>query len=152
MDYKGELTAVQTWIKQTAGLNSWRRSKAPPALPRPVAVWDSPFRGRDKNLDRYTYEQKVVFYGTLFVNDLNESLQLQDTLITALENQCGIISLLDSTGISVGYLKNASFSFTDVEGLDVPFTLTYYVVYKRKRPTAPSSAKRVHTRITSNKE
>lgn len=150
MDYQGELKAVQSWLKATAGLNSWRRSEAPPTLPRPVVVWDSPYRGRANNLHRYAYVQKVIYYGKLYVSSLNEVLDLQDTLITDLENKCGVIPINGSGGTPLGLLKDATLEFTETEGLDVPFRLTYYVTYGRIKPAAPPAPLKVFTRVDSD--
>lgn len=147
MDYGKELDAVQRWIKSTAGLNSWRRNVAPPTLPRPVIVWESPYRGRDRHLTRYAYVQKVTYHGKLYVNSLDESLQLQETLAQDIENRCGLLEVLDDAKERVAWLKNVEITFTDTEGLDVPFTLSYEVTYGRTKPKDPPSALHVTQKV-----
>lgn len=147
MDYEKELTAIQTFIKQAAGLNSWRRTAVPPKLARPVVIWESPYRGRARHLSRWTYQQTIKYYGKLFVNDVTESNRLQELLIQNLEDICGIIPITD-TGTRVGWIKNAAFEFNDAsESLDIPFTLSYEVAYERKRPTEPPAPRYVGTKV-----
>jgi len=148
MDYEKELDTVQRWIKSTAGLNSWRRNVAPPKLPRPVIVWESPHRGRDRHLSRYSYVQKVTYYGKLYVNSLDESLRIQEQLSQDIEDKCGLLEVLDADKNRIAWLKEVEVSFDETEGLDVPFTISYEVTYARKKPTAPPSALKVTQKVT----
>lgn len=149
MDYELELTAIQTWLKASSGLNSWKRTVAPPKLPRPVVLWESPYRSRARNLSRYAYTQTVKYYGKLFINSVDEVLRLQNVLTSDLEDRCGVISVLDSAKEQVGFIKSASLVFNETEGLDVPFTLSYEVSYSRKRPEAVPPPKYIYTKVTS---
>lgn len=152
MDYELELTAVQKWLKASSGLNSWRRNVAPPTLPRPVVVWETPYRGRKRSLHRYAYTQSVKYYGKLYVNSLDEVLQLQNRLTEDLENRLGTLDVLDANGNTVGFIKSAEITFNQTEGLDVPFTFSYEVTYSRKRPDAIPSATYVYTKVRGNFE
>lgn len=153
MDYETELTAVQTFIKKAAGLNSWRRTAVPPKLARPVVLWESPYRGRARHLSRWTYQQTIKYYGKLFVNDVAESNRLQELLIQRLEDTCGVLPLTDDKGNRIGWIKNAVFEFNDAsDSLDISFTLSYEVAYERARPTEPPAPRYVSTRVTLNEE
>ena len=149
MDYLLELTAVQTWLKSAAGLNSWRRSNAPPTLSRPVILWESPFRGRARHLHRYAYVQTVRYYGKLFVNSVDEVLILQQRLSEDIENRCGLLDVLNKDGVKVGILKSVEVEFNETEGLDVPFRLSYEVAYTRTKPEPPPAPLHVYTKVTS---
>lgn len=149
MDYELELNTVQKWLKATSGLNSWRRAAAPPTLPRPVIIWESPYRGRKRNLHKYAYTQSVKYYGKLFINSVDEVLRLQNLLTEDLENRLGRLEVLDK-GILVGYIKAAEIVFNQTEGLDVPFTFSYEVSYSRSRKEPLPPPTYVHTKVTSN--
>lgn len=149
MDYELELTAIQTWLKSASGLNSWRRAAAPPTLPRPVVLWESPYRGRTRHLHRYAYVQRVKYYGKLFINSLDEVLRLQNSLSEDLENRCGVIEVLNKNGDKVGLLKSVELEFNETEGLDVPFRLSYEVAYTRTKPEQPPAPLNVYTKVTS---
>lgn len=150
-DYELELKAVQTWLKASSGLNSWKRTVAPPHLPRPVVLWESPYRGRARNLSRYAYTQTIKYYGKLFINGVDEALDIQNRLVVDLEDRCGTIPILDATGAQAGYIKAAQLVFNETEGLDVPFTLSYEVSYSRKRPEAIPPPKYVYTKVTGDR-
>lgn len=149
MDYVLELKAVQTWLKSASGLNSWRRTNAPPTLPRPVILWESPFRGRARHLHRYAYVQNVKYYGKLFVNSVDEVLVLQQRLSEDIENRCGLLDVLNKEGAKVGLLKSVELEFNETEGLDVPFRLSYEVAYTRTKPTEPPAPIHVYTKVTN---
>lgn len=150
MDYELELQAVQKWLKTSAGLNSWRRAAAPPTLPRPVVIWESPYRGRTRHLNRYAYTQSVKYYGKLFINSLDEVLKLQNLLTEDLENRCGLLDVVGADGIVVGFLKAAEIKFTETEGLDVPFTFSYEASYSRTKPKAIPPPNYVYTKVVSS--
>jgi len=150
MDYELELQAVQTWLKTSSGLNSWRRAGALPTLARPVVIWESPYRGRKKHLNRYAYTQNVKFYGKLFINSVDEALRLQNHLIEDLENRCGILNVYNVDGDLVGYIKAAEISFKDTEGLDIPFTFAYEASYSRTKPAPIPPPRYVATKVHSN--
>ena len=131
MDYDNELRTVQTWLKSTAGLNSCKRGVGL-KLARPVVLFDSPGRSRERHLTRHSYVQTVQWYGKLYVDSLDEGLRYQNILVTDLEDKCGLLEVVDDKGEHLAYLKQATLSFRDTEGLDIPFTLSYEVAYKRK--------------------
>ncbi|MEG1083977.1 MAG: hypothetical protein RSE04_06005 [Hydrogenoanaerobacterium sp.] len=151
MDYELELETVQTWLKSVGGLNSWKRSGLPPSLPRPVVVWETPYRSRKKQLNRYAYTQTVKYYGKLYINSVDEILRLQNTLVQDLENKTGLLEVKDA-GVSVGYMKAVELTFNQTEGLDVPFTLSYEVSYSRTKPTPTPAPKYVYTKVTCSRE
>lgn len=130
MDYDKELKAVQTWLKSTAGLDSFKRGVSL-KLSRPVVLFDSPGRSRARHLTRYAYVQTVSVFGTLYVNSLDECLVYQNALLQDLEDKCGVLDIVDDNGTAEGHLKNADLKFKESDSLDVPFTLTYDVAYKR---------------------
>lgn len=152
MDYEQELTAIQTWIKLASGLNSWKRTAAPPKLPRPVVLWESPYRSRARHLNRYAYTQTVKYYGKLFINSVDEVLRLQNLLIADLENRCGVLAVSDDKKNEVGFIKAVEIAFSEAEGLDVPFTLSYEASYSRQKPAEIPPPKYVYTKVTSNRE
>lgn len=147
VDYELELATVQKWIKATANLNSWRRAEAPPLLPRPVIVWESPHRSRKRNLHRYAYTQTVKYYGKLFINRLDECLRIQNTLTESLEDRLGRLEVADSNGTVIGFMKEAVVEFTQIEGLDIPFTFSYEVTYSRHRVDPLPPPKYVYTKV-----
>lgn len=155
-NYQKEMGAVQRWLKATADLNSFHVDKRPKNIPRPVAELLAPFRGRDRNLTRYKYVTKVIQYGTLYVATLADAARYQDTLLSALEESVGVISIYgmlpDGQGGEVegviATLTDGELSFSTAAALDVPFSLTYYVTYTRVRPPDPPPATKVGNRIT----
>ena len=108
MEYSKELTAIQMWLKSTAGLNSFKRGTNV-NLSRPVVLFDVPGRGRARHLTRYSYVQTVTWPCTLYVDTLDEAVRYQEVLVSDLEDRCNVLESLDAT-----------------------FTLTYEVAYKRK--------------------
>lgn len=150
VDYELELTTVQTWIKKIAGLNSWRRTAAPPTLARPVIVWESPHRSRKRNLHKYAYTQTVKYYGKLYVNTVDECLRLQNLLTESLENALGRLDIVGSDGVTIGFMKEAEIGFTQIEGLDVPFTFSYDVTYSRRRADPLPPPRYVYTKVRVN--
>lgn len=130
MDYDKELNAIQTWLKSTAGLASFKRGVSL-SLSRPVVLFDSPGRSRSKHLTRYAYVQTVSVFGTLYVDSLDECLIYQNALLQDLEDKCGVVDVVDDKGNLEGRLKNANLKFKEGDSLDVAFTLTYDVAYKR---------------------
>ena len=153
MDYEYELTAIQTFFKRYAKLNSWRRADAEPKLARPVVLWESPYRGRARHLSRWSYTQTVKYYGKLYVTSVTQSITLQEAIASNLENLCGVLPILDEKGDRVGWIKNAVAEFNDASGeLEIPFTISYEVSYTRTRPEAPPPPRVVGTRVTVNKQ
>ncbi len=153
MDYEYELQAVQRFLKQYAGLNSWRRADAEPKLARPVVLWDSPYRGRARHLSRWSYTQSVKYFGKLYVTDVTQAVALQEKLTVNLEDLCGLLPIVDDKGDRVGWIKNAAVEFNDASGdLEIPFTFSYEVSYTRKRPEVPPPPRVVGTKVTVNKQ
>lgn len=154
-NYEKEIEAVQRWLKTTAGLNSFPVAKTPPKLTRPVVVLLTPFRGKDRNVDRYRYVNKVIQYGILHVADLAQGLALQDALSTTLEEAVGKIPVFgmvdDGQGgqveSKIAELFDGEIEYQNTQALDVPFQITYYVQYTRVRPVAPPPPTFVGTRI-----
>lgn len=130
MEYSKELTAIQTWLKSTAGLNSFKRGTNL-NLSRPVVLFDVPGRSRAKHLTRYSYVQTVTWPCTLYVNTLDEAVRYQEALVSDLEDRCNVLEISEN-GKRVGWLKNVVAKFINGDSLDATFTLTYDVAYKRK--------------------
>ncbi|WP_287714508.1 hypothetical protein [Blautia sp.] len=130
MEYDKELKALQTWLKDTAGLNSFKRGVGL-KLARPVVLFDSPGRSRARHITRYSYVQTVQWFGTLYVDNLDEAIKYQEALVQNLEDKCGVLEVKDDAGNIVGRLKNAELKFKEAESLDIAFTLSYEAAYKR---------------------
>lgn len=130
MEYSKELTAIQTWLKSTAGLNSFKRGTNL-NLSRPVVLFDVPGRSRAKHLTRYSYVQTVTWPCTLYVNTLDEAVRYQEALVSDLEDRCNVLEISEN-GKRIGWLKNVVAKFINGDSLDATFTLTYDVAYKRK--------------------
>lgn len=148
MEYLKELEVIQTWIKAAANLNSYRLAEAKPKVARPIILWETPSRSRDRNISRYQYVVKVKQYGRLFVKDLEDALRIQELLIIDLEEKVGLLPIMDGDNL-IGRLKEIKIEFTDSEDLDIPFSISYEVTYGRTRPTEPPAATTVSTRIIS---
>jgi hypothetical protein len=152
MAYLEELDALQRWIYGTAGLTSMRLAEAPPKVARPVILWEPPFRGRDRNLGRYTYINRVQQYGKLYVTSLDQLTDYQEKLLGDLEEKVGVLPVFDSTGVKVADLKNVELEFNRSESLDVPFIIRYEIAYARTRPAAAPNATTVYNKKTVNIE
>ena len=74
MEYSKELTAIQMWLKSTAGLNSFKR-------------------GTSVNLTRYAYVQTVTWPCTLYVDTLDEAVRYQEALVSDLEDRCNVLEI-----------------------------------------------------------
>ena len=149
MDYLKELETIQTWIMKTAGVPSYRLSIAKPKLARPVILWETPSRVKASNLDMYVYTQKVRQYGKLFMNNLDETLDVQEKLAKSVEELNNTLHIIDGVNV-IGALKNVRIEFNDSESLDVPFSVVYEVTYSKLRPQEAPSAATVGTRIQAN--
>lgn len=150
MDYLKELEAIQTWVKSVAGLNSYRLAEAKPKVARPIILWETPSRNRERNISRYQYVNKVRQYGRLFVSSLDEALRVQEALIKDLEEKVGIIPIMEN-GERIALLKAVEIEFTDSENLDIPFNISYEVTYGRTRPADAPNATTVTTKVISSK-
>jgi hypothetical protein len=142
MDYIKELEVIQTWIKATAGLNSYRLKEANPKVGRPVILWETPSRGRDRNISQYQYVNRVRRYGKLFVESADQADDIQEKLIKDLEEKQGVLPIKDGVTM-VGYLKAITIDFGEGVGLDIPFTIQYEATYGRTRPQQPPPASKV---------
>lgn len=130
MEYAIELRTVQTWLKSTAGLNSFKRG-VELNLARPVVLFDVPGRSRARHLTRFSYVQTVTWPCTLYIDSLDEAMRYQDALVTDLEDRCNVLEITDENKQRIGWLKNVTVRFTGAESLDAAFTLSYDVAYKR---------------------
>lgn len=147
MEYAKELNAVQTWLMSSAGLKSFKRGTGL-KLSRPVVLFDSPGRSRARHLTRYSYVQTVQFFGTLYVDNLDEAIAYQEALVSDLENKCGVIEVKDAGGKVEGRLKCAELKFKETDSLDIPFTLSYEVAYKRSGWDTPiPTADSLHNKV-----
>lgn len=132
-DFRKELTALSTWAKQAAGLNSFRLSEAPQKVARPVILWETPSRGSKVNLETYKYKQTVRQYGKLFVTSVDQLVAIQDALTKDLEDRYGVIQVMEAAAI-IGRLREAEITFDNGESLEVSFNIAYEVTYGRTRP------------------
>lgn len=152
MEYLKELEALQVWIKAAAGLNSFRLKDAKPNLARPVILFETPSRGKVRNLGRYKYVVPVTQYGKLFINSVDEADQCQEALIQDLEERVNVLPIYgdDQQPIPGIYLKAAVINFGQGDGLDIPFTISYEATYTRTKPVDPAvGAATVVTRYTT---
>jgi len=154
MAYEKELEALQRWVKSVAGLNSVRLSDAQPKVARPVILWETPSRSKNRNLRRYQYVNRVTQYGRRYVNSLDQLLTYQEALLGDLEEKVGVLPVYAADGTVAANLKAVELDFTDNQGqaissLDVPFSIKYEVTYGRVRPAEPPPATTVTTKITA---
>lgn len=150
MAYNEELEALQRWVKATADLNSIKLKESMPALTRPVIVWETPSRGRNQNLSRYKYTVKVIQFGKLYVKDVGQGNDLQDALISDLEERVGVLPIYrrqDGVDVQVAILKQATIEFDPAETLEIPFKITYEATYTRTKPEPYPQATYVGLRI-----
>lgn len=147
--YIAELSALQRWVKTTTGLDSLRQKEAPPRLARPVILWESPHRGRDRNLNRWAYVNKVTQFGKLFVINVDQLAIIQDKLFSDLEERTGLLPVYGAAGIVVTLLKNCDLTFSNSDTLNIPFSITYEITYTRVKPPAVPNATFVGNKIRS---
>lgn len=148
--YEQEIDALQRWIKKAAGLNSMRLNSAPPKVTRPVILWEHPHRGKDRNVNRWQYVNKVQQFGKLFVNSFDEAARLQQ-LIMDLEEKVGVIPIYEA-GEPVALLKAVEITFKNSQDLDIPIIVSYEATYTRNRPEAAPAASFVGTKISVRQE
>jgi len=150
--YDQELSALQRWVKATAGLNSVRLRDAAPKVARPIILWETPGRKKDRNLSRYLYVTKVTQYGRLYVNSVDQLIDLQESLLGDLEEKVGVLPVYGNEGAVIAYLKAVELIFPESQGinitsLDVAFHITYEATYSRTKPVDPPPATFVGTRV-----
>lgn len=148
MEYNKELLTIQKWLKDTAGLNSFKRGVSL-NLSRPVVLFDVPGRSRARHLTRYSYVQTVTWPCTLYVNSLDDAVRYQEALVTDLEDRCNVLEIVTDKKEHESWLKNVTAKFHDGDSLDTTFTLTYDVAYKRAGWDAKDpEAEHLYTRLT----
>ena len=150
-NFEAELDALGRWIKGAANLNSIRLTQAPPAVARPVVLWEAAARGKDRNLDRYTYVNRVQQYGKLYVSSLDQLNDLENLLLADLEERVGVLPVF-AGGLAIGHLKAVEIEFSNSETLDVPFTVKYEVTYGRVMPDEAPPATYVGNKITTGEK
>lgn len=154
-NFENELEALTRWCTTAASLTSFHAGQAPTEIARPSVEFKAPYRGRDRIRDRYVYVNKVIQYGVLYAATLAQGVGLQDRLFSNLEEAVGRIPVYglvtDGQGGQkediIAWLFDARLEFQTATGLDIPFTLTYYVTYTRARPATPPPATFVGTRV-----
>jgi len=149
-NYRLELNTIQTWIKEAANINSIRLNSGKTKAARPIILFEPPGRGKDRELTRYKYVNGITQYCRLFANDLDEALEIQENLITDIEDRDSYLDIENSNGDIVGKLKNVEVEFTDSDGLDISFVIRYEVTYSRPVPDAPPSPTFVGNRLIVN--
>lgn len=149
-NYLREIDALGRFLVKAANLKSMRLTDAPPTVTRPVVLWENPHRGRSRNLNRYDYIVRVQQFGKLFVHNFNQAAEIQDKLLTYLEELVGNLEVYenDQSLKVVGLLKQVTIEFSNTETLDIPINVTYEATYSRTRPAEPPPATIVNTRIT----
>lgn len=145
--YELEIDAIQRWIKTAAGLNSMRLTSAPPKVPRPVILWENPQRGKDRNVSRWQYVNKVQQFGKLFVNSFDEAASIQQKLQLDLEEKVGILPIYETSGKQIAILKAVDISFKNSQELDIPIIVNYEATYSRTKPVEPPPAIFVGTKV-----
>ena len=152
-NFKSELKALQTWAKAVAGLNSYRLKEGMPALARPVIVWETPSRGRDRYLSRYTYVVKVIQFGRLYVKSIDQAADLQELLLADLEEKFNMIPIIDGQGKEIAKLKQVKIEFdheaAGTSSLGISFKVTYEATYARTKPVPAPAATYVGNKITT---
>lgn len=146
-NYKLELNTIQTWIKQAAGINSIRLNSGKTKAPRPIILFEPPGRGKDRELTRYKYINGITQYCRLFVNNLDEALEIEEALLSDIEDRDSFLNIEDQNGNQVGRLKEVEVEFTDSDGLDISFVIRYEVTYSRPVPDAPPAPTFVGNRL-----
>lgn len=147
-----EIDALQRWVFQDAGLTSIKLKAAPPTVARPAILWETPQRGKAKNLNRYTYVVRVQQYGKLFVADFDQAADLQDKLLGGIEERYGVLPVYESDQADadkIAKLKAVTIDFGNSETLDIPITVTYEATYGRTKPEALPTATKVTTKTTT---
>lgn len=148
-EYRKELRALSTWIKQTAGLNSARLDTTPQKLARPVVIWETASRGSKTNLETYKYKQTVRQYGKLYAGNLDQLIEYQDKLIQDMENRFGVIPIVENS-LTISKLREAEITFDNGASLEVAFNIKYEVTYGRTRPTPPPAPAVVTNTVTTS--
>jgi len=142
-----ELKALQTWIKQVAGLNSWRHNENSSKLPRSVVIFDTATRGTITNLSRYEYTVPVRQYGRMSVPSVDEAVKYQGKLQIDLGEKCNVLPVIEGENI-IRKLRNVQLDFygNDLEG---QFSINYEVTYTRDKPPEAPHATEVVSAITT---
>lgn len=144
--FEQEIDALQRWVKTAAGLNSMRLIAAPPKVARPVILWENPHRGKDRNVSRWQYVNKVQQFGKLFVNSFDEAARIQQQLSLDLEEKVGVLPIYEA-GNQVALLKAVEITFKNSQDLDIPIIVTYEATYSRQRPDVAPPASFVGTKL-----
>lgn len=150
-NFEAELDAIGRWIKGAANLNSIRLQLAPPAVARPVILWEPAARSTSRNLSRYLYVTKVQQYGKLYVVSLDQLNEYENLLLADLEERVGLVPVFAGAQ-TIGHLEAVEIEFSNSETLDVPFTVRYEVTYSRVTPEAAPPATYVGNKITTRNE
>jgi len=153
MGYNEELNVISTWVKAVAQLPNMRLREAPAKVARPVILWENPSRGKDRDISRYTYVNKVIQFGKLFVSSVEQANDLQEKLLADLQEKGGVLPIyntVDGQQVLVGRLKQVDIKFRESDNLNIPVELTYEVTYGRTRPAAVPAATTVTNKVTTN--
>lgn len=144
--YAKELLELQTWLKKTAGLNSYRVGVAN-SNARPVVALEMPSTRTDRTITQYQYIKAKRQYCKLYVNHLDELLEIQEKLEIDLEERYGTLEIKEGAE-TVGKLKAVKINFQEADGLVVPFNIEYEVTYSRTKPTEAPNATKIVTKQT----
>ena len=150
MGHMQEIEALQRWVYTDAGLTSMRLTDAPPVVTRPVILWETPRRSASRFMNRYDYMVSVQQFGKLYVHNLDQLSSVTDALIFGLHERENVIPVFlnDVHNLPLTHMKNVRIEFRESTELDVPFTVSYDVVYSKTRPEPVPHATDVHNTIT----
>lgn len=155
--YLQELDALQRFVWESAQLKSMRLIDAPPAVARPVLMWEAPHRRKGQEIDSYTYTMHVTQYGKLYTATLNQLNDFQEKMTVYLENGDSAagrppitLPLFDPQNERVGWLKQVQLEFDHSVDLDVGLQIKYRVTYSRVRPAPAPPATKVGQRMKIN--
>lgn len=151
-DYQKELDTISKWIYDTTGVPGLEITNDRSKRARPFILYEIPWRGRDRNITRYKYINRVRQYAKLFVRNATEALEIQEKLLKGIEDLDGILPVLDDQGEEIGLLKEVNIEFTDSQGLEINFTVNYEVTYSRPKPDPVPAATFVGQRVSVDKD
>jgi hypothetical protein len=149
-EFSKELLTLQTWLKTIANLGSYREGvKAGNA--RPVVALEAPSNIGTRQLTTYQEAYTKRQYCRLYVNNLDEALEIQEKLTFNLVEKRGRMAIMED-GVKVGTLREVKVNFQQGEGLVVPFDIEYEVTYGRTKPQPAPHATTVITKYIPHTE
>jgi hypothetical protein len=151
MGYTEELDALGRWVYGTAGIQSHRLSSAPPAVARPVILWEGPNRRKGQDLGNYSHIRRVSQYGTLYVDNLDQLAEILDKLEGDLAKRNDLLPVYanDQAGaLQTGWLKKVEFDLNTTQSVNIPIVVRYEVIQDRPVPEEAPPAATVVTKLS----